>query len=127
MPDQGVENGLICAGMKDDQHQVLFIQQESDGVSLDDELLSSFYRIDGNDQPNHIPDVEFRFDSEDEPNDDDLATASEMLKNLMAANNCWGEYDVHATHMDKIFIGKIDWFICVYHQTRQYKKILHEI
>lgn len=85
---KGVQNGLICGGLADDQHQVLFVQQDSDGISLDDELLTSFYHIDPNVQPQFFPDVEFRFDSDDEPTNVDLNTASQMLKELIEHHSC---------------------------------------
>lgn len=85
---QGVKNGLICGGTTDDQHQVLFVQQDSDGISLDDELLASFYDIDPNASLQFFPDIEYQFDSLDEPNKDDLDTASKMLKDLIEHHGC---------------------------------------
>lgn len=85
---QGVQNGLICGGMADDQHQVLFVQQDSDGISLDDELLASFNYIDPNTDTQFFPDIEFRFDSDDEPTNVDLDAASQMLKDLIEHHSC---------------------------------------
>lgn len=77
-----MENGLICASIADDQHQVIFMEQESDGISLDTELFTAFNHIDGNDQSKCFPHVEFRFDSDDEPNSIDLDHAAQMLRDF---------------------------------------------
>lgn len=79
-----MENGLICASIADDQHQVIFIQQESDGVSLETELHAAFNRIDAGEQPKCFPEIEFRFDSDDEPNTTDLDNAAQMLGDFSA-------------------------------------------
>lgn len=90
----GVENMLFYGGMKDNQHQVLFLAQGSDGISLENELLlSSFNNVDsfGNEFVSNLqyyPDVEFRFDADDEPNDDDLSNIHELYRNLIENGNC---------------------------------------
>lgn len=79
-----MENGLFCASIADDVHQVIFIEQESDGISLDTELFAAFNHIDAYQQPRCFPHVEFRFDSDDEPNTSDLDNASQMLRDFTA-------------------------------------------
>lgn len=83
----GVENILFYGDMKHNQHQVIFIEQNSDGISLEAELLSVF----GNFQhtnAQYFPDVEFRFDADDEPNDDDLKNIYQMYKDLVDNGRC---------------------------------------
>lgn len=83
----GVENILFYGDMKHNQHQVIFIEQNSDGISLEAELLSVFGNFqDTNAQ--YFPDVEFRFDADDEPNDDDLKNIYQMYKDLVDNGRC---------------------------------------
>lgn len=86
----GVENILFYGGMKDNQHQVLFVAQSSDGISFEDELLLKLNHFETNEHANlhYFPDVEFRFDADDEPNDDDLQNIYEMYKNLVDDGRC---------------------------------------
>lgn len=86
----GVENMLLYGEMKNNQHQVMFVKQISDGISLEDELLlSSLTDMDSNENKlQYYPDVEFRFDAGDEPNDDDLANVLEMYRNLVENGGC---------------------------------------
>lgn len=86
----GVENMLFYGSMKDNQHLVVFVQQGSDGISFEDELLSSLYDFESSERPNlqYFPDVEFRFDADDEPNDDDLDNIYRMYKDLVDNGQC---------------------------------------
>lgn len=86
----GVENMLIYANMIDNQHQVLFVAQHSDGITFEDELLLKLNHFESNENANlhYFPDVEFRFDADDEPNDDDLQNIYEMYKNLVDGGRC---------------------------------------
>lgn len=86
----GVENMLFYGSMKNNQHQVLFVAQGSDGISFEDEVLSSINRFESNENANlqYFPDVEFRFDAADEPNDDDLQNIYQMYKDLVDYGRC---------------------------------------
>lgn len=86
----GVENMLFYGSMKDNQHQVLFVAQGSDGISFEDELLSKLNHFESSENANlhYFPDVEFRFDADDEPNDDDLQNIYQMYKNLVDDGRC---------------------------------------
>lgn len=83
----GVENVLFYGDMKDNQHQVIFVQQDSDGITLENELLSAFGSFENANQQ-YFPDVEFRFDADDEPNDDDLQNIYQMYKDLVDNGRC---------------------------------------
>lgn len=78
--------------MKENQHQVIFTMQGSDGVSYETELLSIYERNDkivANDiNLQYFPDVEFRFVAGDEPTDDDLTNISEMYRKLIEYGSC---------------------------------------
>lgn len=86
----GVENMLLYGNLKDNQHQILFVQQESDGITLENELLMAFnnFGTGENIKPQYFPDVEFRFDADDEPNDDDLQNIYRMYKDLVDDGRC---------------------------------------
>lgn len=88
---EGVDNMLFYGMMKQNQHQVVFVLQDSDGISLESELLSS-YDQNAYEQKNlqYLPfaDVEFRFDADDEPNDTDLENIREMYQKLIDNGNC---------------------------------------
>lgn len=86
----GVDNMLFYGSMKLDLHQVVFIEQGSDGVSFADELLLKInhFQTDGRHELNYYPDVEFRFDSDDEPNDEDLENIYHMYQNLIDDGQC---------------------------------------
>lgn len=86
----GVENMLFYGSMKDNQHQVLFVAQGSDGITFENELLSKLEHFESSENTNlhYFPDVEFRFDADDEPNDDDLKNIYEMYKNLVDDGRC---------------------------------------
>lgn len=85
----GVENMLFYGGMKNNQHQVLFVTQGSDGISFEDEVLTSINRFEmENTNMQYFPDVEFRFDADDEPNDDDLQNIYNMYKDLVDYGRC---------------------------------------
>lgn len=88
---EGVDNMLFYGMMKQNQHPVVFVLQDSDGISLESELLSS-YDQNANEQENlqylPFPDVEFRFDADDEPNDVDLENIREMYQKLIDNGNC---------------------------------------
>lgn len=81
---------LLYGGMKDNQHQILFVQQDSDGITFEDELFIAFNNLDANENANlqYFPDVEFRFDADDEPNDDDLQNIYQMYKDLVDNGRC---------------------------------------
>lgn len=86
----GVENILLYGDMKDNQHQILFVQQDSDGITLENELFMTFNNLMGETNANrqYFPDVEFRFDADDEPNDDDLQNIYQMYKDLIDKGSC---------------------------------------
>lgn len=86
----GVENMLLYGNLKDNQHQILFVQQASDGITLENELLMAFdeFGASENVKPQYFPDVEFRFDADDEPNDDDLQNIYRMYKDLVDDGRC---------------------------------------
>lgn len=86
----GVENMLLYGNLKDHQHQVMFVQQASDGIDLENELLMAFDNFGANENvnPQYFPDVEFRFDADDEPNDDDLQNIYQMYKELVDDGRC---------------------------------------
>lgn len=84
----GVDNMLFYGSMKDNQHQVLFVQQDSDGISFEEELLSSLTEFDSSTNLQYFPDVEFRFDADDEPNDDDLNNIYRMYRDLVDNGRC---------------------------------------
>lgn len=86
----GVENMLFYGDMKDNQHHVLFVAQGSDGISFEEELLLKLNHFEPNENANlhYFPDVEFRFDADDEPNDDDLQNIYQMYKNLVDDGRC---------------------------------------
>lgn len=87
----GVENMLLYGDLKDNQHLVLFVEQLSDGITFENELLITFNNIDGDNETAHFeyfPDVEFRFDADDEPNDDDLQNIYQMYKDLVDDGRC---------------------------------------
>lgn len=84
----GVENMLFYGSMLDNQHQVVFVQQGSDGISFEQELLASLSEFDSIQQLQYFPDVEFRFDADDEPNDDDLNNIYTMYKDLVDNGHC---------------------------------------
>lgn len=84
----GVENMLLYGNLKDNQHQILFVQQASDGISLENELLMAFNNFGTTEAPQYFPDVEFRFDADDEPNDDDLQRIYRMYKDLVDDGRC---------------------------------------
>lgn len=86
----GVENMLLYGTVKDNQHQILFVQQASDGITFDNELLMAFnnFGASKNVIPQYFPDVEFRFDAGDEPNDDDLQNIYTMYKDLIEDGSC---------------------------------------
>lgn len=90
--------------MKQNQHQVVFVLQDSDGISLESELLSSYYQ-NAYDQENlqylPFPEVEFRFDADDEPNDTDLENIREMYQKLIDNGNCWCDNDGHVVILFK--------------------------
>lgn len=77
---------LFYGAMKDNQHQVAFISQQSDGIPLESALLASHYAIDSNENLKYFPEIELRFDAEDEPNDDDLNNIFEMYRDI--ADKC---------------------------------------
>lgn len=83
----GVENMLFYGDMKDNQHNIIFVEQASDGISLETELLSAFGNFERTNLQ-YFPDVEFRFDADDEPNDDDLKNIYEMYKDLVDNGRC---------------------------------------
>lgn len=83
----GVENMLFYGDMKDNQHNIIFVEQASDGISLETELLSAFGNFERT-KLQYFPDVEFRFDADDEPNDDDLKNIYEMYKDLVDNGRC---------------------------------------
>lgn len=87
----GVENVLFYGNMLANQHQVVFVAQDSDGISLENELLMKFGQFDeSQNQPlQYFRDVEFRFDAEDEPNDADLDNIYRMYKELVDEGRCW--------------------------------------
>lgn len=84
----GVENMLLYSHLKDNQHQILFVQQASDGISLENELLMAFNNFGTSEIPQYFPDVELRFDADDEPNDDDLQRIYRMYKDLVDDGRC---------------------------------------
>lgn len=86
----GVENLLAYGRMIDNQHQVLFVEQNSDGITLEEELLLTFggSAFNENDNPQYFPDVEFRFDADDDPNDDDIRNIYDMYKDLVDDGRC---------------------------------------
>lgn len=86
----GVENMLLYGNLKDNQHQILFVQQASDGITLENELLMAFDNFGASENviPQYFPDVEFRFDADDEPNDDDLQNIYRMYKDLVDDGRC---------------------------------------
>lgn len=88
---EGVDNMLFYGMMKQNQHQVVFVLQDSDGISLESELLSSYFQ-NAQDPENlqylPFPEVEFRFDAYDEPNDVDLENIREMYQKLIDNGNC---------------------------------------
>lgn len=79
---------LFYGVLENNHHQVTFISQQSDGISLESELLASHNAIDSNENLKYFPDVEFRFDADDEPNDDDLNNISQMYKKLVEYGEC---------------------------------------
>lgn len=86
----GVENMLLYGNLKDNQHQIIFVQQASDGITLENELLMAFDNFGASENvlPQYFPDVEFRFDADDEPNDDDLQNIYGMYKDLVDHGRC---------------------------------------
>lgn len=84
---------LFYGMMKENQHQVIFTMQGSDGISYESELLSMYGEFDKMTYENdahlqYFPDVEFRFDADDEPNDDDLGNINEMYRKLIEYGGC---------------------------------------
>lgn len=83
----GVENMLLHGSYKDNQHLMLLVVQESDGLSPFDENTDS-------DVENHyksekyFPDSEFVFYSDDEPTDDDLSALNSKLKEMILQRKC---------------------------------------
>lgn len=53
----GVENMLLYSNLKDNQHQILIVQQASDGISLENELLMAFNNFGASEMPQYFPDV----------------------------------------------------------------------
>lgn len=86
----GVENMLFYGDMKENQHQVVFVAQGSDGMSLEDEILSKLHRFDFDDNLDqfYFPDVEFRFDGDGEPSAEDLDEIYQMYKKLVDDGRC---------------------------------------
>lgn len=86
----GMENMLSYGNLIDNQHQVLLVEQASDGISLENELLMAFDNFGASENltPKYFPDVEFRFDADDEPNDDDISEIYQMYKDMVADGRC---------------------------------------
>lgn len=86
----GMENMLSYGNLIDNQHQVLLVEQASDGISLENELLMAFDNFGASENltPQYFPDVEFRFDADDEPNDDDISEIYQMYKDMVADGRC---------------------------------------
>lgn len=86
----GMENVLSYGNLIDNQHQILFLEQASDGISLENELLMAFDNFGASENltPQYFPDVEFRFDADDDPNDDDISEIYRMYKDLVADGRC---------------------------------------
>lgn len=83
----GVENLLLMGEYKDDQHLVLLVSEESDGlppINVDD---AEYY--DGeNDEQHYFPDADFVFIAEDGPTYEDLRNISETLDNFIMQGKC---------------------------------------
>lgn len=86
----GMENFLSYGNLENNQHHVLFVEQASDGISLETELMMAFdnFGASENVTPQYFPDVEFRFDADDEPNDDDIFEIYRMYKDMVADGRC---------------------------------------
>lgn len=86
----GMENVLSYGNLIDNQHQTLFVEQASDGISLENELLMAFDNFGASENLTlqYFPDVEFRFDADDEPNDDDIFEIYRMYKDMVADGRC---------------------------------------
>ncbi|XP_031641134.1 uncharacterized protein LOC116352567 [Contarinia nasturtii] len=86
----GVENMLFYGDMKENQHQVVFVAQGSDGMTFEDKILSQLNRFESvdNHEEFYFPDVEFRFDGDSEPSNEDLADIFQMYKKLVDDGRC---------------------------------------